>query len=41
MIKNNFLESLKFINHVGQISEEEGHHPDIMFGWGYSRRLGV
>jgi 4a-hydroxytetrahydrobiopterin dehydratase len=32
----NFLESLKFINHVGQISEEEGHHPDIMFGWGYA-----
>ena len=20
---------------TGKISEEEGHHPDIMFGWGY------
>ena len=33
----NFLESQKFINIVGQISEEEGHHPDILFGWGYAK----
>ena len=32
----NFLDSQKFINHVGNISEEEGHHPDIKFGWGYA-----
>jgi 4a-hydroxytetrahydrobiopterin dehydratase len=32
----NFLESQKFINNVGRISEEEGHHPDIKFGWGYA-----
>ena len=32
----NFMESLKFINSVGKISEEEGHHPDINFGWGYA-----
>tara|TARA_B100000497_G_C7616966_1_gene370576 strand:- start:7 stop:351 length:345 start_codon:yes stop_codon:yes gene_type:complete len=32
----NFLESQKFINNVGQISEEEGHHPDLTFGWGYA-----
>jgi len=32
----NFLESQKFINEVGKISEEEGHHPDIIFGWGYA-----
>ena len=31
----NFLESQKFVNKVGEISEEEGHHPDIRFGWGY------
>ena len=31
----NFLESQKFVNEVGKISEEEGHHPDICFGWGY------
>ena len=33
----NFLESQKFINIVGKISEEEGHHPDIIFGWGYAK----
>jgi 4a-hydroxytetrahydrobiopterin dehydratase len=32
----NFQESQKFINKVGSISEEEGHHPDISFGWGYA-----
>ena len=31
-----FLESEKFIGKVGKISEEEGHHPDISFGWGYA-----
>jgi 4a-hydroxytetrahydrobiopterin dehydratase len=39
LIKNfkfkNFLESQKFVNQVGNISEEENHHPDIFFGWGY------
>ena len=34
---NNFLESQKFINDVGKISESEGHHPDISFGWGYAK----
>ena len=33
----NFLESQKFVNLVGKVSEEEGHHPDIMFGWGYAK----
>ena len=33
----NFLESQKFVNEVGRISEEEGHHPDILFGWGYAK----
>ena len=40
LIKNfkfkNFLESQNFINKVGEISENEGHHPDISFGWGYA-----
>ena len=22
---------------VGQIAENEGHHPDIAFGWGYAK----
>ena len=31
-----FLTSQKFVNQVGEISETEGHHPDILFGWGYA-----
>ena len=33
----NFLDSLDFVNKVGAISEKEGHHPDISFGWGYAK----
>ena len=32
----NFIKSQNFVNEVGRISEEEGHHPDISFGWGYA-----
>ena len=32
----NFLDSQNFINKVGEISEAEGNHPDISFGWGYA-----
>jgi len=35
-IFKNFLKSQNFINKVGEISENEGHHPDILFGWGYA-----
>ena len=34
---SNFLESQRFINKVGDIAEREGHHPDIVFGWGYAK----
>ena len=33
----NFKDSQDFINIIGKISEEEGHHPDITFGWGYAK----
>ena len=33
----NFSESQKFINEVGSIAESQGHHPDIIFGWGYAK----
>tara|TARA_B100000768_G_scaffold57910_1_gene56085 strand:- start:135 stop:479 length:345 start_codon:yes stop_codon:yes gene_type:complete len=36
-IFKNFISSQNFIFKVGKISEEEGHHPDISFGWGYAR----
>ena len=32
----NFLDSQDFINKVGRISEDEGNHPDISYGWGYA-----
>jgi len=30
----NFREALKFVNHVGELAEEQGHHPDISLAWG-------
>ena len=33
----NFIESQKFVNKVGDIAEDENHHPDISFGWGYCK----
>jgi len=29
-----FRDALAFVNRVGQLAEEQGHHPDISFGWG-------
>ncbi len=29
-----FREALKFVNHVGELAEEQGHHPDISLAWG-------
>ena len=29
-----FRESLDFVNRVSELAEEQGHHPDICFGWG-------
>ena len=41
LIKNfkfkNFKESLNFTNKVGEIAEQENHHPDISVGWGYCK----
>lgn len=32
----NFREALHFVNRVGELAEEQGHHPDVGFGWGYA-----
>jgi 4a-hydroxytetrahydrobiopterin dehydratase len=29
-----FAKTLDFVNRVGQLAEQQGHHPDICFGWG-------
>ena len=34
---SNYVQSEKFVIDVGKIAENEGHHPDIAFGWGYAR----
>lgn len=30
----NFAQALTFVNKIGAIAEEEGHHPDIGLHWG-------
>jgi len=35
---NNFADALEFVNRVGAIAEEEGHHPDMELSWG---RVGI
>ena len=41
LIKNfsfkNFEQSQIFANQISKIAEEENHHPDISFGWGYCK----
>ncbi len=32
----NFREAQDFVGRVGALAEEQGHHPDICFGWGYA-----
>jgi 4a-hydroxytetrahydrobiopterin dehydratase len=29
-----FRQALDFTNRVGELAEEQGHHPDIALGWG-------
>jgi 4a-hydroxytetrahydrobiopterin dehydratase len=29
-----FLKALDFVNRVGAIAEQEGHHPDLHLSWG-------
>ena len=33
---DNFKTALAFVEKVGRLAEEEGHHPDISFGWGWA-----
>ena len=30
----NFQKALDFVNKVGAVAEEQGHHPDIYLAWG-------
>jgi 4a-hydroxytetrahydrobiopterin dehydratase len=31
---DNFRDALEFTNEVGELAEEQGHHPDIELSWG-------
>lgn len=31
---DNFIQALEFTNRVGELSEEEAHHPEIVLAWG-------
>jgi 4a-hydroxytetrahydrobiopterin dehydratase len=31
---SDFVQALAFVNKVGAIAEEQGHHPDILLSWG-------
>ena len=31
-----FAEAFAFVTRVAELAEEEGHHPDVTFGWGYA-----
>ena len=31
---SNFVTAMAFANRVGDIAEEQGHHPDLHVGWG-------
>jgi 4a-hydroxytetrahydrobiopterin dehydratase len=31
---SDFKQALAFVNKAGAIAEEQGHHPDILLGWG-------
>ena len=30
----NFRKALEFVDRVGELAEEQGHHPDIFLAWG-------
>ncbi len=32
----NFQEALAFVNRVGELAEDQGHHPEISLGWGHA-----
>ncbi len=32
---NTFAEALDLVNKIGELAEEQTHHPDINLGWGY------
>lgn len=36
---SDFVSAMRFAQKVGELAEQEGHHPEVTFGWGYCRVL--
>ena len=36
---DDFLQALAFTNRVGELAEEQGHHPDVYLAWGKVKLL--
>jgi 4a-hydroxytetrahydrobiopterin dehydratase len=34
---SDFISALSFVNQLGEIAEEQGHHPDLLLRWGSVR----
>ncbi len=34
---DDFRQALSFTNKVGELAETQGHHPDILLGWGRTK----
>jgi len=34
---NSYLDGIDFVNEIANLAEQENHHPDISFGWGYCK----
>ncbi len=34
---SDFKQALAFVNRIGEIAEEQGHHPDLFLSWGEVR----
>ena len=32
-----FRKALDFVNRVGEVAEQQGHHPDILLAWGKAK----
>ena len=32
-----FAQALAFVNRIGAIAEDQGHHPEVRLGWGWVR----
>ena len=34
---NTYMDSINFVVSLAEIAEQQNHHPDLTFGWGYCK----